>query len=388
MIRTFLARAGLAIALAISIPAAAVAQEPAATPEGIDWHLTAYADDGGLTAVPWSVDATLLLEDGTASGSNGCNQFSGDYDLVGDSLTFGSTLGVTLMACVGDHATVEAGCMAALPNVASWAVENDVLQLSDADGVVVLELAEPIVGLTESDIAALQALLEAQRADIDRLEERLGNVRIGTLRERLRALEAETKRLRATQASSSAPNSGGSTFTAAEKVLREAIPASIRSTCVPRRSDNPFGTVAAVQCTPSASIVRDMAYYLMESGPATAVWEARMNQYNVKDGPGSCRKGKKDKVYYTPGPNADGCYVNADGRANLRYLAAATSCKQLDAGNTHLKRPTLYIAVLGTGKNLAALTKWAEPDKYGGPDTLYKPIKRPNEAHSPMCPGS
>jgi len=386
MIRTFLARVGLAMALAISIPTAAVAQDQPATPEGTDWHLTAYASGGGLTAVPWSIDATLLLEDGSASGGNGCNQFSGDYDLVGDSLTFGSTLGVTLMACVGDHATVEAGYMAALPDVASWAIEDDELRLSDANGVVILEFAERIVGLTESDIAAIEALFKTQQADIDRLGERVDNVRIGVLRDRIKALEAEVKTLRARQ--SSAAVTDGSSFTAAEKVLLEAIPAMIRSACVPRRSDNPFGTVAAVQCTPSASIVRDMAYYLMESGPATAVWEARMNQYNVKDGPGSCRKGKKDKVYYTPGPNADGCYVNADGRANLRYLAAATSCKQLDAGNTHLKRPTLYIAVLGNNKNLAALTKWAEPDKYGGPDTLYKPIKRPNEAHSPMCPGS
>ncbi|MEA2025506.1 MAG: META domain-containing protein [Chloroflexota bacterium] len=374
----------LAIALVITIPTAAAAQAEPAGPEGTTWHLTAYAVDGELAAVPWMVDATLLLEEGSASGSNGCNQFSGTYLFDGEALTFSEAFAMTQMACIGDAATVEAGYMANLSWTATWATGDDVLQLSDAEGTVILEFQLPTVGFTESDVAGLIALFDAQEAEIGKLKKRVDNVRIGTLRDRIKELETEVKTLRSQQ--SSAGSTGGTGFNAAEKVLLEGIPASIRQTCSPRRSQNPAGTVAAVQCKPNTAKVRDMAYYLMESGPATTVWETRMNQHSVKDGPGACKNGKKDKEYATPGPDARGCYVDANGRANLRYLAHATNCRQVNAGGTQIKRPTLYIAVLGPTNDIAKLTKWAEGSSFWTNLPLSKIIKRPNEAWNPSCP--
>jgi len=111
-----------------------------------------------------------------------------------------------------------------------------------------------------------------------------------------------------------------------------------------------------------------------------------MNQHNVKDGPGTCGNGKKDKEYATPGPDARGCYVDANGRANLRYLAHATNCRQLNAGGTQIKRPTLYIAVLGPTNDIAKLTKWAEGNSFWTNLPLSKIIKRPKEAWNPSCP--
>ena len=337
-----------------------------------------------MAAVPWMGDATLLLEDATVAGANGCDALRRTYLLEGEALTFGEAFSMTQMACIGDAATVEAGYMTALPLTATWAIVDDVLQLSDTEGTVILEFQLPTVGFTQSDVATLIALFDAQEAKIGKLTKRVDNVRIGTLRDRIKELEREVKTLRSQQSSSG--STGGTAFIAAEKVLLEGIPASIRNTCSPRRSQNPSGTVAAVQCKPNTANVRDMAYYLMESGPATTVWESRMNQYNVKDGPGACKNGKKDKEYATPGPDARGCYVDGNGRANLRYVAHATNCKQLNAGGTQIKRPTLYIAVLGPDNDIAKLTNWAEPNQSWTSLPLSNPIKRPNEAWNPSCP--
>ena len=69
-----------------TLPGAALAQEEPTTPEGTTWHLTAYAADEVAEIVPWVVDATLLLEGGTTSGSGGCNSFSGSYTIDGEAL--------------------------------------------------------------------------------------------------------------------------------------------------------------------------------------------------------------------------------------------------------------------------------------------------------------
>lgn len=380
--RTVQAFLAAALALALALPATApavLAQDQPPTPEGMTWHLTTYASEGALAAVPWTVEATLLLEDGTASGSSGCNPFSGGYTLEGEGLVFEPALATTRMACPEPQASVEDGYLAALPTVATWALDGDRLALSDATGTVVLEYEQAVVGLTAADLAAIAARFDDQQVQIERLSSRLDSIRIGALRDRLNALEGKVKALEAARAQAEAA------FTAAESVLLEAVPAFIRQHCVPRRSDRPSGTVAAVQCADPASMVSTVSYYLMESGAASRVWESRMDEYGVTDSSGRCWNGQKDKQYYTPGPNADGCYRDEGGRANLRYVAAATACKQLVAGDTRLVRPTLYIAVLGNDGDLRKLTRWAAPQD-AGPETLNQMIRRPDERHSPTCP--
>jgi heat shock protein HslJ len=387
MFRSLLVRVLLGAALVLTIPAAGAAQADTATPEGTEWHLVQYTDGDRLTAGPWWVDATLMLDGGTASGSTGCNGFSGTYEVSGDSLQFGAAFAITEMACPEPQMSVESSYMAVLPQTASWAIDtgpttdDQLLHLRDADGRDTLVFALPAMGLTEADVFALSRQLAEQDARIERLTERLDSVRIGTLRDRIKTLESQVQRLR-----NAASSSNATAFNAAERVLLEAVPSSTRGTCTPRRSQNPAGTVAALQCEPDNAAVRDMAYYLMESRDATKAWSQRMKQYGVKDGPGSCRKGIADAVYYTGGLQLDGCYVNEDGRANLRYVTAATTCRQLVAGETRLKSPALYIAVLGHDGNLRKLTTWAEPTPNSGADALYKPIKRPQEKWSNLCP--
>lgn len=260
------------------------------------------------------------------------------------------------------------------------------LELTDDDGMVILAFEEAISSLTPSDLAALSEGFDAQGARIDSLEERLGNIRIGTLRDRIKELEGQVSELRRqlqTLRTAGSTNPRVS-FRAEERILLEGIPNAIRKTCSPRRSDNPTGTIAAVQCKPDTPVVRDMAYYLMPAGAASTVFQQRMDQNGVKDGPGQCRNGASDVTYDTPGPGAVGCYVNADDRANIRVVEAASGCSQLRVGDRTLRIPAIYVAVLGHDDDIRGLARWAEPRP--GRSIVTQEVRRPNAPISPRCP--
>ena len=78
---------------ACSWPRAEATTSEAGTPlEGTEWTLVSGVE-APSDAVP-----TLTLSDGSASGFGGCNTFSGDYELDGDSITIGP-IASTMMAC-------------------------------------------------------------------------------------------------------------------------------------------------------------------------------------------------------------------------------------------------------------------------------------------------
>lgn len=388
MSRNGLIRSILTATLAITVPAAAAAQDGSAGLEGTDWHLTAYSSEGEMTAVPWMLDAFLLLEDGTASGSDGCNTFDGEYTTADASLTFGEASAQTLRACTADAAIVEQGYMSQLPETATWAIDDGVLRFSNAEAAVVLEFETGLVGLTASDVVALVSLLESQQAEIDKLGKRVDNVNITTLRGRIKQLESQVETLRGQvetlRSSNASSGSSGVSFSATEKILLEGVPKPIKTSCRPRRSDLPAGTLAALQCPPNASAVRDLAYYLMSGNAATNVFKQRMSDNGVKGGSGQCRNGRAAISEDVPGPGALGCYLNTDGRANLRIVEPASGCDQLKVGARTLKIPAIYVAVLGNDGDIRKLARWAESPL--GQDGLVTSITRPNMPLSPRCP--
>ncbi len=119
------------------------AVEPTPTVEGVTWLLTSQAVDGQLAALPSGdppIVVSLFMEDGTANGSGGCNNYFGSYTLDGSSLAFGP-IGATQMFCEGAAGEVETAYLANLATVASWASDGSTLSLADAGGMVVLEYA-------------------------------------------------------------------------------------------------------------------------------------------------------------------------------------------------------------------------------------------------------
>ena len=106
-------------------------EENAADPsslEGVPWVLVSgVAVDGWEAVAP-----SLTFEDGQASGSSGCNQFSGLYTVDGSSLELGE-IAMTAMGCPPPADEVERTSMDALQGTAGWRLEGEELVLVDAD---------------------------------------------------------------------------------------------------------------------------------------------------------------------------------------------------------------------------------------------------------------
>jgi heat shock protein HslJ len=92
--------------------------------EGTQWTLASGVDDVPDDAVP-----TLMLDDGTASGLGGCNNFTGPYEVDGDSITIGP-VAATMMACEEPKQTVETTYLQALEAADAWSIDGAELVLS------------------------------------------------------------------------------------------------------------------------------------------------------------------------------------------------------------------------------------------------------------------
>ena len=351
MFRAATGRLILALALVLSFPIAVGAQAGADSPEGTEWHLAGYAVEGEVGIVPWYIDATLLLDGGQASGSTGCNRFSGAYELDGESLVFDEALSTTRMACPEEQAAVETSYMANLGLVRAWSIENDVLSLTDGDGAPLLDFEQTVIGLTPSDVAAIELQFMNQQAQLERLDERIDNIRIGTLRDRIKTLESLVATLQQQAAGSSSSSSSGSAFNAAENVLLKGIPQKVRKTCQPLRSGLPSGTAAAVSCDGSRQAVAEQAYYLMEWSDAVATMKSVAGSRGVPNRLPRCHNQKAGWIHYGTNLGAEACW-SENGKANYRLIANASACKQLDVAGTQLKQPAIYLAMEGVDNQM------------------------------------
>ena len=89
----------LAVGVALVALLAAGCGEGASELEGTSWDFAGYeVGSGEVGAVPGTT-ATIAFEETTVSGSDGCNQFTGGYELSeGNMIQIGPLAG-TLMAC-------------------------------------------------------------------------------------------------------------------------------------------------------------------------------------------------------------------------------------------------------------------------------------------------
>jgi heat shock protein HslJ len=203
-----------AVALAGSLSGAAAAQDMPSPPEGQAWTLTAYTDEAGLATVPEDLSASLLLADGVASGSTGCNRFSGSYELDGASLNIAPELALTQMACEPAAETLQDRYLALLPTTASWQSTAEGIQLLDAGGAVILEYAAG-----EPDLSTVVALLEQLRAEVSELQSRVDALEAGG------AADSGTQAGdSATASKPAAPRSRGRVRTTFPEWMRDGLP--------------------------------------------------------------------------------------------------------------------------------------------------------------------
>lgn len=103
--------------------------------EGTNWVLS---DSSDLGVAVGDVTVSARFQDGTVSGSSGCNSYTGPYELDGEDLTIGPNLASTQMACEDPQASVEQAYLAALPEVAGFSIADEQLTLKNGDGDALL----------------------------------------------------------------------------------------------------------------------------------------------------------------------------------------------------------------------------------------------------------
>ena len=107
---------------------------------GTQWDLTSIVDGETVSSVIPEAQATLTLaDDGTASGSGGCNSFHGTYETSGGTLTFGP-LASTKKLCDEALMTLEHAYLTALGKTATYGIEGNALTLMDSSGASLVEL--------------------------------------------------------------------------------------------------------------------------------------------------------------------------------------------------------------------------------------------------------
>lgn len=105
------------------------------------WTLVSYGDASNPTPALPGVDTSIQFEDGQMSGNVGCNGFGGEYELNGNTLTFGPVMS-TLMFCEG-ASDQEQGVLAVFADGAKLTVQinGDEMTITSADGISVVKLS-------------------------------------------------------------------------------------------------------------------------------------------------------------------------------------------------------------------------------------------------------
>jgi heat shock protein HslJ len=106
------------------------------------WELVSFGDPASPTPAVAEVDTSVIFgEDGTIGGNVGCNDFGGDYQVDGDTITFGP-ISSTLMLCadtaVGDQETF---VLNTLIETVNFVIDGDTLIITSPDGSSVILLA-------------------------------------------------------------------------------------------------------------------------------------------------------------------------------------------------------------------------------------------------------
>ena len=146
--RTFVAAVAASFLLVGCVQPPPVTASPSPTPPA-----TAPAVAATLIGDPWQLaslrgadqtgSAAFLQfgDDGRVGGSGGCNTIGGSFTTEGGKLTFGGDFVSTMMACEESIMKTEQELLAALPQVAGYAITGGRLVLSDAAGTEVATFA-------------------------------------------------------------------------------------------------------------------------------------------------------------------------------------------------------------------------------------------------------
>ncbi|MEE9216700.1 MAG: META domain-containing protein [Anaerolineales bacterium] len=104
---------------------------------GSDWIANGVNNGrGGVQSIVIGNEITAVFgEEGSLSGSAGCNNYSGTYEVDGENMSIGP-LTATEKFCMLPEGTMdqESEYLAALQTVATWSIDGDILHLTTSGG--------------------------------------------------------------------------------------------------------------------------------------------------------------------------------------------------------------------------------------------------------------
>jgi heat shock protein HslJ len=124
---------------ALALAGCAITSRDATTDlPGTSWVVVDIDGDAPVGETP----PTIAFDDqGSVTGTGGCNTFSGEVSIEGSDLTFGP-LASTQMACEGDVSDQEQAFFTALQGVTGYTIDNEGrLVLEGDDGSLTFEVA-------------------------------------------------------------------------------------------------------------------------------------------------------------------------------------------------------------------------------------------------------
>lgn len=109
---------------------------------GTTWQATGINNDAEAVVSDETTSGVTMAfgDDGTVSGSGGCNTFTGSYSTTDDGQIEFGAIASTLMACDDTLMTTEQQFFAALEQVTTYTIEGTTLNLRDADGATQVNL--------------------------------------------------------------------------------------------------------------------------------------------------------------------------------------------------------------------------------------------------------
>lgn len=105
------------------------------------WSLVSYGPADEQVAAAPDVETSIEFNDeGALAGNVGCNGFGGEYEVEGETVTFGPIVS-TLMFCEGSVGEQETVTLNVMQESAAFELDGDTLTITSADGSVAIVLA-------------------------------------------------------------------------------------------------------------------------------------------------------------------------------------------------------------------------------------------------------
>lgn len=102
------------------------------------WKLTSFGSADVLSAALADVEAGLTFnDDGTVTGTSGCNEFGGGYSVEGAQITFKEIVS-TLKLCDSPLMGQEEAMQQVLTETATYQIDGNTLTITNNDRVLVL----------------------------------------------------------------------------------------------------------------------------------------------------------------------------------------------------------------------------------------------------------